>query len=116
MIQILENTFNDKKAVKISIKKIYGINNFQASIICKKLGFSDNLKIKKLDRDQIEQLKKELKNLNFLINKDLKKNVALRKNFLINIKTYRGLRLANKLPAKGQRTHTNAKSIKKLNF
>ena len=36
------------------------------------------------------------------------------KEILVNLRTYRGLRLRNKLPVRGQRTHTNAKTSKRI--
>ena len=77
MIEILESNLNDLKAVKISLKKIYGINTFQATLLCKKLGFCCNLKTKTLDGDQITVLTKSLDSDNVLLHKTLKKKKSL---------------------------------------
>ena len=44
MVYILETELSGKKSIYFALTKIYGIGNFNAEIICKKLGFSENLK------------------------------------------------------------------------
>ena len=107
---------NKNKSIKRALIGIYGLNKFKSDQFTKKLGFSANLKIKNMSKDQSQ-------NLTFQIN--LNKNslsVNLKKsNFnifkrLISIKSIRGLRLKKGLPVRGQRTHTNAKTARKKLF
>ena len=69
--------------------------------------------VKDLNKSQVNYLFNTLVKLKVKTSYDLKKKLILEKNSLINIKSYRGVRLLNKLPARGQRTHTNSKTSKK---
>jgi small subunit ribosomal protein S13 len=112
MVYILETKLQEKKSIFFSLKKIYGINSFLAFLICKKLGFSKNLKLKNLSEDQILKIIKLTETLNLSITSDLKKfRISVLKK-LVFVKSYRGLRQIRGLPIRGQRTHTNAKSAK----
>ena len=79
----------------------------------KKLGFSNNLKIKNLSNEQINALLIVIESLNVELSNDLKKSKKLIKKKLTSIKSYRGLRRNRGLPVRGQRTHTNAKTARK---
>jgi small subunit ribosomal protein S13 len=113
MLYLLETKLSDNKSVYFAITKIYGIGNKTALLLCKKLGFSLNLKIKNLTSEQILELLKLSESLNLVLNNELKKIKSLIVEKLIVIKSYRGLRKTQGLPVRGQRTHTNAKSSRK---
>lgn len=113
MIYLLETKLPENKSVYFSLTSIYGIGKSTSFFICKKLGFSLNLKTKDLSEEQIIDIIKLIDYLKLVINNDLKKMKSLKLKKLISIKSYRGLRLINGLPVRGQRTHTNAKSAKK---
>ena len=116
MLYLLETKLLNKKSVLLELTKIYGINKPIAFIICKKLGFLINLKLKDLTQTQIQDLLNVIESLNLKLNNELKNFKAQSLRKLISIKTYRGLRRIRKLPVRGQRTHTNAKSVKKINI
>lgn len=113
MLYILETKLPENKSVFISLSYIYGIGLSTSKLICKKLGFSSNLKIKDLSKEQIVDLLKLIDILNLSLNNELKKLKTLSLKKLINIKSYKGLRRVRGLPVRGQRTHTNAKSSRK---
>ena len=114
MIYIFETEISNKNSIYYSLQKIYGINKKQAYVVCKSLGFSINLKVNKLSKEQLNSLIKFIENSSLQLNNDLKKlNYNFFKN-LIEIKAYRGLRRLNNLPVRGQRTHTNAKTAKRF--
>ena len=113
MIYIFEAKLPEEKSIYYAMKHVYGIGNSKSSLICRKLGFLLNLKVKNLSVSQINQLIKLVESLNFLIANDLKRFKLLRTQFLINIKSYRGLRRKKGFPIRGQRTHTNAKTARK---
>merc|ERR1712161_116426 len=83
------------------------INKTKSLIICKKLGFLSNLKIKNLSEQQVDNLKNIIKKLNFKINDKLKKIKMLNNQRLITIKSYRGFRKIKGFPVRGQRTRSN---------
>ena len=49
MVYIFDTELLENKQIYYSLKQIYGINKKRSSIICKKLGFSPNLKVKNLN-------------------------------------------------------------------
>ena len=113
MLYILETNLQDSKPIYITLTKIYGIGKATSFIICKKLGFSLNLKTKDLTQDQIVGLIKLIDSLDLIYNNDLKKLKSLAIKNLVSIKSYRGLRRLKGFPVRGQRTHTNAKTSKR---
>lgn len=115
MVYLFESEVPENKPIYVSLTQIYGIGNFNAILICKKLGFSKNLKIKDLSKEQITQLIKTIESLKVNLSSDLKKINSLKSKNLIAIKSYRGFRKNQGLPVRGQRTHTNARTSKKIN-
>jgi len=111
---ILETDLNEKKSIHIALKTVYGINLYLSIKICKLLGLCKNLKLKYLNREQKNSLSLIVLYLNLKINNDLKKVIHLNNKKLINLKNYKGFRRIKKLPVRGQRTHTNAKTCKKI--
>jgi len=113
MLYILETNLSDRKSVFFALSGIYGIGKSYATLICKKLGFSVNLKVKDLTQEQIIEVLRVIESLDILLNNDLRKFKSLTLKNLVAIKSHRGLRRIRGLPVRGQRTHTNAKSAKK---
>lgn len=113
MLYLLETNLSDQKSVFFALTKVHGIGKSTAFLICKKLGFSINLKVKNLSQEQIAELLQLIDSLDLSLNNELKKLKSMTLKKLINIKSYRGLRRVRGLPVRGQRTHTNAKSAKK---
>jgi small subunit ribosomal protein S13 len=113
MLYVLETKLSENKSVVFALTKVYGIGEKTAHLICKKLGFSVNLKTKDLTSEQVEELIQLIDSLNLTLNNELKKLRSLNLKTLVSIKSYRGLRRVRGLPVRGQRTHTNAKSSRK---
>ena len=114
MIYIFETEISNSKSVLRSLKKIYGLGDYQIKHVCKNLGFSSNLSISSLSNDQIIKLVKFIENSNLKISNELKKSQIFNLRRLVEIKCYSALRRIKGLPVRGQRTHTNAKTSKKL--
>ena len=114
MIYIFETEISNVKTIKFSLQKIYGLGNYQTLMICKKLGFSKNLKTSELTNEQILKLIKIIENSNLTITSELKKLHIFNLKKLVGIKCYTGLRRIKGLPVRGQRTHTNAKTVKSI--
>lgn len=113
MLYLLETKLPEKQSILFALTNIYGIGKSTALIICKKLGFSINLKTKDLTQEQITDILRLVESLNLTLNNELKKLKSLSLKKLISVKSYRGLRRVRGLPVRGQRTHTNAKSARK---
>ena len=114
MLYLFETEFPKNKSIFISLVRIYGIGKFNSILICKQLGFSINFKNKNLSKEQTNQIIKILEYLNLKISSDLKKYKTLILKEQILIKCYKGLRKLKGLPVRGQRTHTNCKTNKRL--
>ena len=113
MIYLFESELPKNKQFALALVNIYGIGKVKASVICKKLGFSTNLIVKHLSKEQLSKLVKSLEFLNTPIAGDLLKSRILLAKKLVSIKSYKGLRRYQGLPVRGQRTHTNAKTARK---
>ena len=113
MIYILETKLPENKSVKIALTSIYGIGHSTSQHICKKLGFSTNLKIKSLTEEQTVEILKIIEFLKLTTTNELKQLKSQNFKTLIEIKCYKGLRRSKGLPVRGQRTHTKAKSAKR---
>ena len=83
--------------------------------MCKNIGINPSIRIDSLNNIQIKKLKQYI-DKSLIIEKNLKKIIIKNKQDLIDIKNIRGLRNLKGLPVRGQRTHTNAKTQKKLNY
>jgi small subunit ribosomal protein S13 len=112
-LYISETEIAEDKSIALALTNIYGLSNTTAKRICKKLGFLSNLKTKYLTPGQLDAVIEEVKGLNLKLAGDLRKSQTLNIQRLISIKSYRGLRILQGLPVRGQRTHSNAKSAKK---
>jgi len=112
MIYIFETEISNVKTIQFSLKKIYGLGNYQINIICKKLGFANNLKTYNLTNDQVIKLIKTIENTNLKVTGELKKLQIFTLKNLIDIKCYKGLRRIKGFPVRGQRTHTNARTAR----
>jgi len=114
MIYLFEAKIPENKSMFFALQHIYGINKTSSLVICKKLGFSKNLKLKDLSKEQINKLIKIIESLSLKLASDLKKTKLLINKKLISIKSYKGLRKNQGLPIRGQRTHTNARTSRKI--
>ncbi len=113
MVYILNTEISEKKNVKIALQNIFGIGKQKANEICLFLGISQDTKIKELS----PQIKNKIIlyiEKSFKIGDDLKQVLTQIKENQIRIKCYKGQRAKYKLPRRGQRTHTNSKTVKKL--
>ena len=113
MVYIFESELPENKSVFLSLTYIFGLGKHNSSLVCKKLGFSGNLKFKNLSKKQLNKIIKVIKLLNLELSSELKKKRLLFFKNSISIKSYKGFRKKSGLPVRGQRTHTNAKSSKK---
>lgn len=114
MIYLLESKLPENKSIFFALKYVFGIGKSRSVLICKKLGFLPNLKVKNLSGEQVSKILKLSESLNFVLANDLKRLKLLSLQRLVSIKSYRGLRRKKGFPVRGQRTHTNAKTSKRI--
>lgn len=115
MLYLLETKLPENKSIFFALTYVYGIGKKTSILICKKLGFSVNLKVKDITQDQSIDIIKVIDSSQLLLSNELKKVKILTLKKLVSIKSYRGLRKSRGFPVRGQRTHTNAKSARKIN-
>jgi small subunit ribosomal protein S13 len=113
---LLKTNILPKNKFLTGLKKVYGLNNSTILKICKSLGFNSTIFFNKLSQKHINLILQWISKNNIILNDDLKKNIEDNKNSLINIKLYRGIRHKEGLPTRGQRTHTNSKTQKRLSL
>ncbi len=113
MVYLVNTNLNNKKKVSLALCDIYGLGNFQSKQICIQLGISENLRIKQLTGFQLEQLT-QLITQEYNIGVDLKRAVQQNIQRLVKIASYRGFRHTEGLPVRGQRTHGNSRTVRKL--
>ena len=99
------------KCVKVALTYIYGIGPTIAKEICKVAGISDDKRVNKLTDDEVLKIREYIES-KFKVEGDLRSEVSLNIKRLTDLGTYRGLRHRKKLPVRGQRTHTNARTRK----
>ena len=99
------------KRVNVALTYIYGIGSTIANEICKNVGISDDKRVNKLTDDEVLKIREYIEN-KYKVEGDLRSETSLNVKRLTDLGTYRGLRHRKKLPVRGQRTHTNARTRK----
>ncbi len=101
----------DKKRAQIALTYIYGIGKARATAILKQADVSVDTLIEKMTEEEAGRVRKIIQDEG-RVEGDLRKEVQLNIKRLMDINCYRGLRHRRGLPARGQRTHTNARTRK----
>ena len=99
------------KRVEIALTYIRGIGVKTAKNICKDVGIPDDKRIEKLTDQEVVKIREFIEK-NYKVEGDLRSEVSLNIKRLTDLGTYRGIRHKKKLPVRGQRTHTNARTRK----
>ncbi len=99
------------KRVEIGLTYIYGIGRRSADVILANTGINPDIRVKDLTEDDVAKLREYIDH-NFMVEGDLRRNVALNIKRLVEIGCYRGVRHRKGLPVRGQRTKTNARTRK----
>lgn len=100
-----------KKRITIALRYIYGIGPTNAKIILNKAGIDENLRAEKLSEGEIAKIRDLIEDT-WKVEGDLRREISGNIKLLKDIGTYRGLRHIKRLPARGQRTKTNARTAK----
>ena len=100
----------ENKHVEISLTHIFGIGRKTAQTICEELKIDYTRKISDLSEDEVEQLRTAIGN--YVVEGDLRRNISTNIKRLMDLGSYRGIRHRRKLPTRGQRTKTNARTTK----
>ncbi len=99
-----------QKHTWVGLTHIYGIGRTRAFQICEAAGVAPETKIRDLAESEIEGIRSEVGK--FLVEGDLRRDVAMNIKRLMDLGCYRGLRHRRGLPVRGQQTKTNARTRK----
>ena len=100
-----------QKRVEIGLSYIHGIGPHIAQKIIAQLGIAPERRVSDLTESEIIQIR-EIIDRDFMVEGDLRREVAMNIKRLMDLGCYRGLRHRKSLPVRGQRTHTNARTRK----
>jgi small subunit ribosomal protein S13 len=100
-----------QKRVEIALRYIHGIGPANAKIICEKVGIAPSRRVHDLTDAEVIQIR-EIIDRDYVVEGDLRREVAMNIKRLMDLGCYRGLRHRKGLPVRGQRTHTNARTRK----
>jgi small subunit ribosomal protein S13 len=100
-----------KKRVIVALTYIYGIGNHLSKKICESVGLEPSKRVESLTEEELVSLRKIVET-ECKIEGDLRREVSLNIKLKKDIKCYQGLRHLNKLPVRGQNTHSNARTWK----
>jgi small subunit ribosomal protein S13 len=97
------------KQVWVSLQYIYGIGSTLSQKILAQAGIAPDTRVKDLTEEEVNRLR-EIIDHQYKVEGDLRKEVNFNIKRLIEVGSYRGLRHRFGLPARGQRTRTNART------
>ena len=111
MARIAGVNIPQNKIVHVALQYIHGIGERFSSNICQKLNISKNKRVNSLTDEEVLKIR-EFIDANYKVEGDLRREVSLNIKRLVDLATYRGSRHKKKLPVRGQRTHSNARTRK----
>ena len=115
MKYIYTQYLNNSKNFLYTLSNIYGIGPQTSNFLFKKTGLIFGVKNNQITNTQILNLNKIIKKNKIKCENNLKETRKQYQLYLESTKTCKINRFKNRLPVRGQRTHTNAKIAKKLN-
>jgi small subunit ribosomal protein S13 len=99
------------KRVVIALQYIHGIGVKKAQEIADKVGIPPERRVNQLTDQEVLHIRETI-DRDYMVEGDLRREVAMNIKRLMDLGAYRGLRHRRSLPVRGQRTHTNARTRK----
>ena len=100
-----------RKRIEIGLTYIYGIGRPTSEQVLAKANIDVNTRVKDLTEEEVAKLRSVLEE-DHLIEGDLRREIAMNIKRLQDIGSYRGIRHRKRLPVRGQKTKTNARTVK----
>ncbi len=100
-----------QKRVEIALTYIHGIGRTMATNICQQVGIPRERRVNELTDDEVARVREAI-DRDYVVEGDLRREVAMNIKRLMDLGCYRGLRHRKGLPVRGQRTSTNARTRK----
>lgn len=114
MAYLLNTLLKDNQQCTYSLAQCFGLGIPLARQVCDLLGCSRQIKLNQLTSSQKTRLV-ECISQNYKITTQLRGDLKRNKGRLVAISCSRGIRLTRGLPCRGQRTHGNARTCRKIN-
>ena len=111
MARIAGINIPQNKVVSIALTYIHGIGLYSSKKICKQLNISETTRVNQLSEEQVLKIREYI-DTNHKVEGDLRRDISVNIKRLVDLACYRGSRHKKKLPVRGQRTHTNARTRK----
>jgi small subunit ribosomal protein S13 len=99
------------KRVEIALRYLHGIGPSKAREIIEKVNIPPERRVNELSEAEVIQIRETI-DRDYMVEGDLRRDVAMNIKRLMDLGCYRGLRHRRGLPVRGQRTHTNARTRK----
>jgi len=99
------------KRVVIALTYIHGIGPAISKQICEKVGIRPEVRVNQLSDAEVIRIRETIDS-DYAVEGDLRRDTAMNIKRLMDLGAYRGLRHRKKLPVRGQRTSTNARTRK----
>ena len=100
-----------QKRVEIALTYIHGIGRAKAVEICSAVGIPSDRRVNALTDDEVVRIREAI-DRGYIVEGDLRREVAMNIKRLMDLGCYKGLRHRKGLPVRGQRTSTNARTRK----
>ena len=100
-----------EKRVEIGLTYVYGIGRVSAAKILEKAQVNPDTRVRELTDDEVKRIS-EVIDAEYMVEGDLRREVALNIKRIQEIGCYRGIRHRKGLPVRGQKTKTNARTRK----
>ncbi len=101
-----------EKRIEIGLTYIYGIGRTSSNKILTSAGVSPDTRVKDLTDEEVKKISDVIDKEDYMVEGDLRREVALNIKRLQEIGCYRGIRHRKGLPVRGQNTKTNARTRK----
>jgi small subunit ribosomal protein S13 len=98
------------KHISVGLMHIYGIGRSRALSVCKAANIDPSTRVRDLTEPEVNALRSQV--TRFMVEGDLRRENSMSLKRLMDLGCYRGIRHRKGLPARGQRTRTNARTRK----
>ena len=112
MPRILGVDLPKEKRIEISLMYLYGVGRANSNVILKEANVDPGKRAKDLSEEEISRITSTLQKSGYKVEGDLRRDISQNIKRLMDIGSWRGMRHKKGLPARGQRTRTNARTRK----
>lgn len=109
MVRISGIDLPNEKRIDIALTYLYGIGRVNVIKVIKLAELDPSRRLKTLTDDEVSKLSKIIEK-ECMVEGDLRRSISEHVKRLVEIKSYRGMRHSRRLPSRGQRTRTNART------